>query len=262
MKTTFSIKRIILLMKVHLEDRWKLYLASYGILVLLMFIPIMLRESSKQFYPFAGMYILLFGGLLQAASIYGNWNNKVWAAHYFLVPATITEKFTVALLFSTILFFPLLILIYVLTSYAIVGLFSPDFTMQNLGNEYIDFMQDRFFGLLWGLIILVQSLFAFGAVFFSKRQFVMSSVVLTILFLLIAILPVSIMQGVTGYIISSDSAFLLDSRAVFRSVIEPDSAPKAIELSGIFAFLNRLTWILVGLGFYVAAYFKLKEKEI
>ena len=234
MKTTFSIKRIILLMKVHLEDRWKLYLGSYGILVLLMFIPIILSESNRQFYPFAGMYILLFSGLLQAASIHGNWSNKVWAAHYFLVPATIAEKFTVTLLFSTVLFFPLLILIYVLTSYTIVGLFSPDFTVQELTNEYILFMHDRFFGLLWGLIILVQSLFAFGAVLFSKRQFVMSSVLLTILFLLIVILPISIMHGATGYIIASDSGFLLDSRGIFRDVTVTNSTPKAIELNGIF----------------------------
>ena len=262
MNTIFSINRILLLIKIHLDDRWKLYLASYGIMVLLMFFPILMNESNKQFYPFAGMYVILIAGLVQAASVYGSWSNKVWASHYFMIPATITEKFTVAMLFSNVIFFPLLIVTYISTSFLIVGLFSPDFTLKELGNEYIEFMGNRYFRLLLGVIILIQSLFAFGAVYFSKRQFVMSSVVLTILFLLIIILPVSALQGVTGYIIASESGFLLDSQAVFRNAGETNISPRAIELSGIYGFINQLIWILVGIGLYAAAFFKLKEKEI
>lgn len=262
MNTVFSLKRIILLTKVHLDDRWKLYLASYGILVLLMFAPIFMNESDKQFYPFAGMYVLLFAGLVQAASVYGSWSNKVWATQYLMIPATVTEKFTVAMLFSNVLFFPILILIYILTSFLIVGLFSPDFTIKELGNEYIEFQGNHYFRLLLGLIIMVQSLFAFGAVFFSRRQFIMSSVMLTILYLLIVILPVSALQGATGYIIASDSGFLLDSQAVFRKVGKTNISPRVIELSGIYGLINQLIWILVGIGLYAAAFFKLKEKEI
>lgn len=258
---SFSLKRIWMLINIHLDARWKLYLASYAVLFLIMLFPDLFYYNNEGFYDTMFIFCLCFFGFLQAASFYGSWGNKGLATNYFMVPATIPEKFTVAMLFSNVLFVPVFTIFYVATSYLQVAIFESHFTVQQLSAEYLYCLKSGDFTSLIKVLIFTQSLFVLCAIWINKRQFVTGSVIFVILFISILMLTTYILKKTTGFLVSSPSEFFISNTGAFRKPIGPTEFHR-FELSGIYGSINQLVWIIVGIGMYVAAYFKLKEKEI
>lgn len=260
MKTMKSVRRIVLLAEAHWNARWKLYAASYAILVLLLITTRFFEPNTLDILPVFYVLLLCFVGCLQAANIFGSWTDKNQAMHFITLPAKTIEKFIVAFLFTTILFVPIFSLVYMFTTYGIVSLLFEKHTSRQLTDTYILFFNANSIGVLAWVFTLIQSVFLFGSVFFKNRQFVKSGLVLVAFFLLFALLPQYAVIKLTGIKFNTSTFFFVDNLAVYSKIGAYENG--WFELKGVYSILNSIVWLIVPLGLFVASYFKLKEKEI
>jgi hypothetical protein len=215
-------------------------------------------------------YVGLFlTGCLYASLIFSDLNEGATAIHFLLVPVSALEKLLCALLFSAVLFF---------ISYTLI-FYVVDFTMVKVSNSLIETAAkrdhipaiaqhvinvfqappeqgDNFYLFFFILFIGVQSAFLLGSVYFVKFNFIKTTVSVLIMF-------VAFMFVVhKGMHLFMPPGNFYEPFSIYR-VWQPDNTQVAIQLpvwiSNILLFLFKYTLAPV---FWVATYFRLKEKEV
>ena len=257
MNNSFSLLRLGLLIKKQWFDNAKLYTLSVLALIgLLSIIFIFWASINGNNYDESDTYviflILLFGaGLIFASTTFGALSDKAKGTYWLSIPATHFEKLLCGIFYS-LLAFPVvylasLFLIQQIT-FAIIRL-NPNNIIEpenNLKKIAIIFCY---------IFLALQSLFILGSVYFERYAFIkttLAALFIIFLFMLTGTLFMknllphnSGMQGITSFVIYGDNEM-----KIYRL------APWIEDAVIVFA---KFIWAPV---FWVATYFRLKEKEI
>ncbi len=187
MSEAISLKRIYLLLRRVLPDMQMMML----IILLIPFILLLLHgfrhhPSAQEQELVQGMFasLLILGGCLFASMAFTEMQDKQYNFAWFMLPASILEKFIAQLLLSTVLYIVFLIIAYFLVTLA------ADFLSQLLfGNRLALFQPfDAHTGVLIGRYFLFHSIFFLGAAFFRKRIIIKTLATLFFLFFLLILI--------------------------------------------------------------------------
>ncbi len=263
MNDIFSFNRVLKLIKIHLIENWKMYAASVGILAIIVFLlPSMGGNPEKYLtYIIRETYPVIMIGVLClfTGNIFGTWTKESKAIFYINIPATAFEKF-LSKLVLIILYFPVFTFSFFLLVYIIGNIFmkTPFNVSRMMDLGFIKAFEGTGSIRFLYITFLLQPLYLLGALYFKKYQVVFSSVALIGIFILLFFLPHSFL-----------------SYHPYRTSLNiwPDSITASYMKSGAqqslnigfktwLVALNTLIYVLASLALYVAAFFKLKEKEI
>ncbi|HRO45255.1 hypothetical protein [Agriterribacter sp.] len=257
MNNSFSFSRLGLLIKKQWFDNAKLYslsvLALIGLLSIIFIFWAIANESRYDEEDTYVIFLVLFfgAGLIFASTTFGALSDKAKGTYWLSIPATHTEKLLCGICYSLIAF-PVVFavsffIIQQITFFAIRlnphNIIEP---VRNLKDHVIIFCY---------IFLALQSLFILGSVYFERYAFIktiLAALFIIFLFMLAGIffaknlLPHnSGMRGLTSFVIYGDNEMKL-----YR--LAPWIEDAVIALA-------KFIWAPV---FWVATYFRLKEKEI
>lgn len=256
MKTTFDIKRLTLLLKRFFTENLQRELTFWGITTIVLTI-LHQEESIKMF--------LYISGFIFAARQFKHFAYTPGGMHYLLIPATHFEKVLASVLISTIYYFGMFVISYVIGHTAGIGLGNMLFNL-NLPYEYSflqtstpelglpAFMQEyagESIFKTFGTFAFLQALFLMGSVIFKRNAVIktmLSVVGFGIILLIVQLLLVKMLYGT--YSINSADFVHINFNSINSSSVE------------VFSNIMKFgTYALVPF-FWIVSYFKLTEKEI
>lgn len=275
----FSMRRWFKLVALHWAGNRKRYLLSVPAMLGLLaiwegFLVIMNRynpldDGMQAVTYYTGLVVV---GSLYASTAFSDLGSKSKGIAWLATPASALEKLLCALLFAVFIFFVVYNVVYYLVDIPMVG----------LGNQLIErqhrtwyggfpIQTDAVFNVLKGMpgdqldghlhiyvffFFMVQSAFLLGSVYFERFAFVKTIVAVLLCILFFSILEervvgVTIPRGWTHSLFSEWTSNGETLRA------------KAVRLPPLFSiFLVGLLVFGTPLVFWVAAYFRIKEKEV
>jgi hypothetical protein len=257
MNNSFSFSRLGLLIKKQWFDNAKLYsLSILALIGLLAIIFIFWAIANENRYDEEDTYIvfliLLFGaGLIFASTTFGALSDKAKGTYWLSIPATHLEKLLCGIFYSLIAF-----LAVYLVSFFIIQQITFAFIRINPDNDirYMSNLKEPAI-LFFYIFLALQSLFILGSVYFERFAFIktiLAALFIIFLFMLAGIsfaknlLPHnSGMRGLTSFSIYGDNEMKLYRLAPW--------------IEDTIIALTKFIWAPV---FWVATYFRLKEKEI
>ncbi len=257
MNNSISFSRLGLLIKKQWFDNAKLYtlsvLALIGLLsVIFIFWAIANGDRYDEEDTYVIFLILLFGaGLIFASTTFGALGDKAKGTYWLSIPATHFEKLVCGIFYSLIAFLVVYLLSFFIIqqiTFAVIRL-DPANVIHPIGN-----LKEP--AMIFSLIFLaLQSLFILGSVYFERFAFIktiLATLFIIFLFMLAGIffaknlLPHNVnMRGLTSFAIYGDNELRIYRLAPW------------IE-DAVISF-TKFIWAPV---FWVATYFRLKEKEI
>lgn len=263
MKDSFNFNRISKLIKIHLTDNWKMYASSFGLLVIIIALVVSMQKNTNTFLYFIipELYsISLIGAIcFFTGSIFNSWTNESRSIFYINTPATNIEKY-VSKLILIVLFIPLFTFLYYLTVYVVGNMFVKTtfslYQMYDLSFSQQIISNSRYLTVLYSLFLL-QPIFLLGALYFKKYQAVFTCIFLIAIFIVLYVVP--------GFFIYADSKYVITNIKLDEIIVyfkKGTNIPVQIGFKSAIAIINTIMFLFAGLLLYVAAYFKLKEKEI
>lgn len=257
MNNSFSFSRLRLLIKKQWFDHARLYsLSVLALIGLLAVIFIFWAIANEHHYnaddTYVIFFILLFGsGTIFASHTFGELSDKAKGTYWLSIPATHFEKLLCGLFYSLIVF---------LAAYMASFFLVRQITLAIIRLNPVNIIEpvneiNRVATILCYAFVAAQSLFILGSVYFEKYAFVKTT--LSALFILLF--------------------FMLTTTIVVKNVIPDNGEMESITSFSIYGEpgmkIYRLApWIEDGIivlakyiwapVFWVAAYFRLKEKEI
>jgi hypothetical protein len=277
MNAVFDLNRWLLYIGKHWNENKKKYLLSLsaiGGLLVLWFSFLMIANPGNPMSKgiqivtyYVGLYLT---GCIYASLAFSDLSDGPKAINYLLVPASLFEKLSSAILYGVILFFIGYTIIFYVVDFTMVkiaaGIISAlaehDSSIRNhpqeLGNVF--FMKDfsgseELFYLLLGYFV-VQSIFLSGSVYFAKFQFIKTLIAGLIVFLVL----VFFVHKILGSFMPPGNFF--KPFTVYR-VFDAAKGELKVQLpewlSSIMLFLMKYA---LAPALWVVAYFRLKEKEV
>lgn len=262
MSNFFNADRFSRLFIKHSQEHYKSYLMSAAVLIGVMvmggtFLIYLINTSlDPMFQMLLYVWMLLLGGTIFTSTIFAEYGNSKKVIAKLSLPASHFEKYLVAWLYSFIIVF-----LVITVSFYLVMLFllyTKHFSQRQ--PEIFDLMQ-RPPGLQFPLLFLVFALYAFmhsfafyGAIYFKKLHFIKTA------FLFFVVLAIS-MYG---------NKFLMDL------MLHKDTRPALLLTNvgfwenGHIVIINLYgnkevyalgLYLVVALLFWIAAYYRLKEKQ-
>lgn len=203
---------------------------------------------------FVGLFL---GGCIMAGMSFSELSGRTTGIYYLGVPATHGEKLVCGILFSQVFFNAAYILIFFLIRAAAFGLVAtnPRLHLAHLPN-FVGIGIPLFRWYLSLLYVAVQTLYLLGSVYFERFAFVKTTVtgavtiVAFVLFMGYVVLPITKGENVSF----ADLGVVRMNNGYGEMLF---TFP--LWLSKVLLFVGRYIWAPV---FWVAAYFRLKEKEI
>ena len=283
MNQVFNLNRFLLLFIKHWSENRKKYLL--GLLALM---GIILAWFGFQFLiePMApmgtgvqlGTYFvgLFIAGCLYGSTLFADLSSKSRGTNYLSVPASHLEKTICTLLYGVVIFFLFYTLVFYIADIIMVqvgnvvahhfwtknhvpgAVFEPQSVINVFwtGKDLQSEGHNVFFYILLGYFAL-QSAYLLGSVYFSRYSFIKTTVGLLFVCLLIIVF--------VGKIVGSfmpDGNFY-DSLATYRLNNGNDASEKIVRLpewvNTVSLFLLKYTFPPV---FWIATYFRVKEKEL
>lgn len=257
MNNSFSFSRLGLLIRKQWSDNAKLYsLSVLALIGLLTIIFIFWATANGNRYDeqdtYVIFFILLFGtGLIFASTTFSTLGNKAKGTYWLSIPATHLEKLLCGIFYSLFVFFVVFtagFLIVQQITFMLIRL-DPDNIIRPMRHW------KKTAALFFYIFIALQSLFILGSVFFEKFAFIkttLAALFIIFLFIITGILLAknllphnSNLQGLTAFRVYGNNEVKL-----YR--LSPWIGDALIACT-------KLIWAPV---FWVAAYFRLKEKEI
>lgn len=257
MNNSFSFSRLGLLIKKQWFDNAKLYtlsvLALIGLLsIIFIFWAIANGDRYDEEDTYVIFLILLFGaGLIFASTTFSALGDKAKGTYWLSIPATHLEKLVCGIFYSLIVFLAVYLLSFFIIqqiTFAVIRLDTGNHIryMTNLKQPAVIYCY---------IFVALQSLFILGSVYFERFAFIKT--ILAVLFIIFLFMLAGIffaknllphnssMQGLTSFAIYGDNEMKIYRLAPW------------IE-DAVIAFM-KFIWAPV---FWVATYFRLKEKEI
>lgn len=256
----FCFNRFRLLVRKQANETRKILYIS----IIVMFLPaIVLMVIPLRLNPDAifGMYTGFLGiiGALYTGLFFKDWTYKARAVSSLMMAATTLEKIALILFYSIIVFIPLFTIQYWITSYALLKIFRPEI-------PYLFLAQFRGFTTLQAFIVFAlvpcffnQSLVLLFTLSFKKRQIVKALVVILLLPIITNMMERYFLQWLTGG--SGGAPFISEQFLFFPTLVNYMGSTTKIS-SSLITNVSILIIVVCTLLFYIASYFKLKEKEI
>jgi hypothetical protein len=255
MNDLFNAKRFGRLFIKHTTEHYKTYLMSLLVLVgvLLLgggFLIYMLDaplEVGLQTAMFGGIYFL--AGTMFTSTIFADFGDQKRALPSLMLPASNFEKFLVGWLFSFVIFS----VVYTATFYLILLILINLQHIPNAPHKVIDVFAGQYV-MIFVIFALLHSITIFGAIFFKKLHFIKTAFCFFISAAMATLLNTIFLQLLLGHRIRPAIPF------GFVVMIEDNVTP--IEGSNISAMMIIWMIIAIALIFWVAAYYRLKEKQV
>jgi hypothetical protein len=244
----------------HANENWKLYIISLIVLT----IPIYLTNTSyalQRNLPVFEDYVLLMipvGGLY-SGMFFKKWTDKVKGSNYLMLPATVTEKIALVFFYTIVVFIPLYTGLFYLESLILHKIYNPDAEMLFIGQTVQYSPIYTFLTEAIVLYVFLQSLFLLFQIWFRKRQTVKILIYLYCSFFFVTLCNTYYLKWISG-----SQHIFIDKKFVLFPVTVSYSGYMDLDLftSPLIAGISVPVIILITILIYIAAYYKLKEKEI
>ena len=258
MNNVFSFKRFGRLLVKHTAEHFKSYLMALTVLIGVMvlggsFIIFLIPDSIDiGFQSALFMIILLLAGTIFTSTIFADIGDKKKAMAALTLPATHFEKYLVAWLYSFLVF----LLVFTGSFYLIMAfLLSLKHTADGHNQQIFNVFNNHFGSLILLAFAVLHAVAFYGAIVFDKLHFIKTAFAF---FIFIAFLIVinKIFQGaLTGRDVIQNSPFgnlrfMEGNKYIAVSLKETQG--------GYVLYIAMLMAIL----FWIAAYFRLKEKQV
>jgi hypothetical protein len=258
MNNFFTLKRFLRLFIKHSTEHYRVYLMSVAVLA-----GVMLLGGAFLFFiipepPDTGMQtamfivLLLIAGTLFTSTVFSDFGDKGKAITAIILPATSFEKYLVGWLYS----YPIFMLVYTLAFYLVlfalgtIRHWQPNqhFNMLNLNQDSI-----RFVVVIYSVLHAIS---IFGAILFKKLQFIKTGFSFFIGYILVVLLNTLFLRAITGLNLvkfAMPYGYLnFDVGNVYYSVSDKGKTSVAL----------MIVLLLVAVLIWMAAYFRLKEKQV
>jgi len=269
MKTNlFNFRRVGLLFQRYFIERFRTELIYWCIMAIVF---MFLRNN------LSAMTALIFiAGVFYAARFFKEIHHSGNGVAYFMIPATQLEKLTVAIVMTTLYYFAMMIVVYVIGNLSGTFLGNMLATMDFLPNALIhqsslqwklfdesgliplvtfdftnsDIENVRITGRLFTTFLLNQSLFLFGSIYFKRSQAFKTFSATILICILLAILI-----QIEARLILGDVYFSGANMAITQKTELAIWLRKFVDAAKIIFFL-------LPLYFWIVSYFRLTEKQV
>jgi len=278
MNEVFSIKRWGMLVALHWAGNRKRYLLAIPAILGLLLVWFSFILIMDRFDPMAGFMQwmtyytgLYFVGCLYGSTIFAELGDKAQGIAYLSVPASSLEKVLCGLLFSVVAFFIVYTLLFYLVDIPVVYLSNRLIVQEHRvwpGGYAIDpsvvfnvlkgadeMEPDRQSHILLLAFFAIQSAFILGSVYFSRYAFIKTAVAVLVFILFFMVVQKNIIDTTLpeGW---HRNQFAWEKN---RGTTDMLTIRFPAFLSGVLGFVFLYAPPLV---FWVATYFRLKEKEV
>ena len=256
MSNIFNAKRFGLLFKKQLTENYKTYLMGLTVLVGVMLVggsflvylipePIDLGMQTVLF-----VFIYFLAGTIFTSTIFADVSDRKKALSYLTLPASHFEKFIVGWLFSYVIFS----LVYTGCFYLILMLLL---NLKHWSNQHVEvfnvFVEPA--PMLFVVFSFLHGVALWGAVFFEKLHFIKTAFCFFISIVVLTLINTSFIEALIDHKIRPATPF---------SNIALIEGSRNIGITGIRQNDALVVCILfiVAIIFWVAAYYRLKEKQV
>ena len=263
MKTNlFNFKRVGLLFQRYFTERFRTELIYWGIMAIVF---MFLRNNFPAMFA-----LILIAGVFYASRFFKEIHHSGNGVAYFMIPATQLEKLTVAIVMTTLYYFAMMMIVYVIGNLAGTFLnnmladmdflrsgsnmtffnhsslrwiiFEEVLKLQNVfsvfGVEYIQWIV-----LIFIAFLIHQSLFLFGSIYFKKNQAFKTFAVIILFYLLLGILMEIEVKLILG-----------DFKSLAGIDLELWNRMVVTTVKIFYSLLSPFCWLV--------SYFRLTEKQI
>jgi hypothetical protein len=258
MNNFFSFQRFSRLFVKHTAEHYRIYLMSIAVLA-----GVLLLGGSFLFFvvpdpPDIGLQtamfvvLMLIAGTLFTSTVFSDFGDKNKAIPALTLPATVFEKFLVGWIYS----YPVFLLIYTGVFYvALTGLGALRHWDAKQHFVLFSLHQDGFYIVII-IYSLLHALALFGAIFFNKLHFIKTGFGFFIGYAVIMIANTSFLRFVTG--------LSVDKFAMPFGFLNFNVGGKyyAVAVMGLPSLSVILVLCVSTILVWVAAYFRLKEKQV
>jgi hypothetical protein len=281
MNEVFDLNRWMLLVGKHWNENKKKYLLSLVAMAALFIIWFSFMMMVERYHPmhedlqatsyFVGLFLVgcLFGSMLFADFAIGP-----KAIHHLSVPASALEKLLCALFYGILLFYISYTLIFYLVDFSMVkianalaydfwyeelkqpGNFKPEEIVNVFVAPHIKRSKDpNFFFYLLLMYLAVQAAYILGSVYFTGYSFIKTTIVLLLVCLFFVFYMANVLQSFMprGTYNSLTQYRIYETEHYWKVV----ALPQWIDTTLLFLFKYALAPV-----FWIATYFRLKEKEV
>ena len=298
MTQTFDARRWWLLVGKHWsENRKKYTLALIAIagLLLLWYTVMLLSDGHRSMYPgvqvstyYTGLFI---AGCLYGSMLFTDLGSKTRGLNYLVVPASHLEKLLCSLFYAVVVFFVCYTAIFYIVDIVMVKAANAvaysqwlkghaagdEFEPRKIANVFYQPAQSKAPEMLEYLLLLyfvIQAIFIVGSVYFARFSFIKTTIAALLTGLCIAfligkvILPIlphgSYYRGITSYhVYTVKEGITINGVTSGISIYSDPATDKLITLP---PWIDDVLLFLLKFAFapflWLAAYFRLKEKEI
>jgi hypothetical protein len=256
MNKTFSINRFGRLFKKHTKEHYRNYLMSVAVLVGVMMLgggflvymaDVQLDKNLQTFFFFS---IMLLAGTIFTSNVFADLGERKKAIAWLVLPASHFEKYLVAWIYSFLLF----IIAYTLIFY--LALFTA-LNIQHVHTQRIAILNvfEKQILQMYLVFAFLHAIAFFGAVYFEKLHFIKTAFTFFIIIAVLIIINKGLLSALLGRTVDASPPFgylrFGDTGQAVDIKIDSQDSPYLLYL------LIILTFIL-----WVAAYFRLKEKQV
>ena len=266
MNSLFSFKRFQLLVYKQFNENRKIFLIAVILMILPAFFKRISLPSQNQDFEFNAFttFLLVIGGMF-TTMFFNEWSFKSRSVSLIVLPASALEKILLVLFYTVVVFVPIFTILY----------FSSNFVIFKIIKEvnYFTFLE-QYRGLstipailLYAVLpyIFFQSIVLLFSVWLKKSQ-----ILIALGFIALLMIGVTIWNSyfIHSLIRVGDSLPSVSKQLVFFPVDvsywENDSKIRTLLITrnNLIMTISVIVLTISALLFYVASYFKLKEKEI
>lgn len=259
MENLFNFDRFRLLVRKHANENWKIFLIS----LLIMILPVLWAQIFRFLDPLNVFniymsFLWIIGGLY-SSTFFKEWNYKARSESIILLPSTAFEKIALVFFHTIIIFIPVYSFLFYSSWIVLSKLLHP-------GGPFSYILEYQNLPLFRALIVYVftpylfmQSFLLLFSIWFNKRQTVIAFAVFAFAFASSINLCEHYIQYLSGNHSVNVNNYLLFFPIDIWYYGEGVNLKTTSQLN---LNLGILVLWLVTLLFYMASYFKLKEKEI
>lgn len=260
MGKTFSFDRLRLLIYKHAVENWKLYIISF----IVMSIPIYFSNSTmdrQKNVPFFSAYIffMIVTGGVYTGMFFTKWTDKAKGSTYILLPALAFEKIALVFFCTVLIFVPLYTSVFYLESLLLTQIYYPGgemLFMEQAGehSNLYTFVSEAIVSYLF-----FQSLFLLLHIWLKNRQTVRVLIYLAFSYLVVIMCNGLYIQRFSG----NRGAFVIEKSVLFPVTVSYSGfGDYTLFTSTLIAGISIPVIVIITILIYMAAYYKLKEKEI
>jgi hypothetical protein len=260
MGNTFSFDRLRLLIYKHAVENWKLYIISFIVMSIPIYISNGQMNRDKNLYLFSSyLFLMIVTGGIYTGMFFTKWTDKAKGSTYILLPALAFEKIALVFFCTVLIFVPLYTCVFYLESLLLTQIYYPGgavWFMEQSGEHSNIY---RFISEAIVPYLFFQSLFLLSNIWFKNRQ-----TFLVLIYLAFSYLFVPMCNGLYLGRFSGNIGTLVRETFVLFAVTVSYSGIGDYTLftSPLIAGISIPVIVIITILIYMAAYFKLKEKEI